>query len=53
MTPVRVLGACGIVAAVLTTLGGALDQPALLAAAGFTMLLGNCHALLWGSKGSS
>lgn len=43
--PVRVLGACGLIAAALTTLGGFIDCPALVGASGAVMFVANIYCL--------
>jgi len=45
MRAVRVLGACGILSAACSTLGGFMNLPALVGLAGLVMLIGNIFAL--------
>ncbi len=46
MTAVRMLGACGLLSAACSALGGFTATPALVGAAGVVMLVGNLFALL-------
>ncbi len=46
MRAVKVLGACGIISAACSALGGFAAQPALLGVAGVVMLFGNIFALV-------
>lgn len=48
VTPVRALGAAGIIAATLSSVGGFANAPSLVGAAGAVMLVGNLYALLAG-----
>ncbi len=45
MSPVKVLGACGLVAAALTAMAGGFGGSPLLLTAGVVMVLGNLHAI--------
>lgn len=48
MTPVRMLGACGMLAALYSAISGFTDTPYLLGVAGLVMLLGNVFAMVRG-----
>ena len=50
VTPVRALGAAGIIAATLSSIGGFANTPSLVGAAGAVMLVGNLYALLAGRR---
>lgn len=50
MSPVRVLGACGLVSALFCTLSGLLQIQLLLGIAGAVMLVGNVYALARGGR---
>ena len=49
MTPVRVLGICGLIASALAALGGFANLPVLLGASGAVMFVGNLYATIKGS----
>ena len=46
MKATRVLGACGLVSAGLSAVGGFAHLPELIGVAGFVMLIGNLYAVL-------
>ncbi len=46
MSAVRILGAAGLVSALLSAASGFLDQPPLLGVASVVMLAANAYALL-------
>lgn len=43
--PVRTLGACGLIAAALTALGGFIDRPGLVGASGAVMMVANVYCI--------
>jgi hypothetical protein len=51
VSPVRVLGVCGLAAAVLSATGGFADVPVLIGIGGAVMLIGNVYAV-WRGRSS-
>lgn len=49
-SPVRILGLCGLLSAVLSAAGGFLEVPLLLGIAGATMIVGNLYAIVGGRR---
>lgn len=47
MSPVKVLGFCGLLSSGCLTLGAAWHFPPLVAAAGFIMVIANSYALFY------
>lgn len=50
MTAVRVLGACGLLAAVCSALAGFFGVPFLLGVSGAVMVVGNVYAIANGRR---
>ncbi len=50
VSPVRVLGLCGLLSAIFSAAGGFLKIPLLLGVAGATMIVGNLYAIVGGRR---
>jgi len=46
MTPIQILGLCGLTSSALVAVGGFIGIPALIGIAGVVMLVGNAYALV-------